>query len=168
MQAPFGAAARRLAIFVRHGTLRAASEAAYQGGLDAALLAAPGHDARGPSKLVRVRYAEPIQRGAVLQVPLRWETTGTAGELFSVLDADLTLTGNGERRTHLRLDGSYRAPFGQAGAALDGAALSRIVAATIRGLLDSVADAIADPAAEPQPGAEPASRWWPEPDTGEP
>ena len=58
MRAPFGAAGRRLAIFVSDGALRAASEAAYQDGLDAGQLTEPVEGA----KLARVQCAKPAQR----------------------------------------------------------------------------------------------------------
>ena len=160
--APFGAAGRRLAIFVSDGALWVASEAAYQDGLDAGQLTEPVEGA----KLARVQYAKPVQRGSTLRVPLRWEVTGPAGELFSVLDADLTLSCAGDGRTHVRLDGSYRPLVGPDGRVPDQAVLSRITTASLCYLLDNVADAIADPAPEPQPGAAPVIRWWP--GTGEP
>lgn len=166
MRASFGVAGRRLATFVRQGALRTASEAAYQNGLDAGLRAGPCDHALGQSKLVRVQYAKPAQCGSVLRVPLRWQATGPAGELLSVLDADLTLSSHGDGWTQLRLDGSYRAPFGQ-DVVLDQAVLSRIAAASIGGLLDGVADAIADPAPEPPPGTEPMIRRWHAADTAE-
>ena len=162
MRAPFGAAGRRLAIFVSDGALRVASEAAYQDGLDAGHLTEPVEDA----KLARVQCAKPVQRGSTLRVPLRWEVTGPANEPFAVLDADLTLSRDGDGRTQLRLDGSYRPPVGPDGRVPDQAAMTRITAASLCYLLDNVADAIADPAPEPQPGAMPIIRWWPS--TGEP
>jgi hypothetical protein len=162
VRAPFGAAGRRLAIFVSDGALRVASEAAYQDGLDAGQLTELIQDA----KLARVQCAKPVQRGSTLRVPLRWEVTGPAGELFSVLDADLTLSCAGDGRTHVRLDGSYRPLFGPDGRVPDQAVLSRITTASLCYLLDNVADAIADPAPEPESGAVPVIRWWP--GTGEP
>jgi hypothetical protein len=156
VRAPFGAAGRRLAIFVSDGALRVASEAAYQDGLDAGQLTEPVEDA----KLARVQCAKPVQRGSTLRVPLRWEVTGPAGELFSVLDADLTLSYGGDSRTHVRLDGSYRPLFASDGRVPDQAVLSRITTASLCYLLDDVADAIADPAPEPQPGVAPVIRWW--------
>jgi hypothetical protein len=147
--APFGAAGRRLAIFVSDGALWVASEAAYQDGLDAGQLTEPVEGA----KLARVQCAKPVQRGSTLRMPLRWEVIGPAGELFSVLDADLTLSCAGDGRTHVRLDGSYRPLVGPDGRVPDQAVLSRITTASLCYLLDNVADAIADPAPEPQPGA---------------
>ncbi len=162
VRAPFGAAGHRLAVFVSDGALRLASEAAYRDGLDAGQLTEPGDSA----KLARVLCGRPVQRGSTLRVPLRWEVMAPAGELFSVLDADLTLSSDGDGRTRMRLDGSYRPPFSPGGRVPDQAGLSRITAASLCYLLDNLADAIADPAPEPQPGAAPIIRWWP--GTGEP
>jgi hypothetical protein len=161
VRAPFEAAGGRLALFVSDGGLRVASEAAYQDGLDAGPLTGPG----GGAKLARVQCAAPVQRGGTLRVPLRWEVTGPAGELFSVLDADLTLSPDRDGRAHLRLDGSYRPPIGPDGQLPEQAVVSRITAASLCYLLDNAADAIADPAPEPQPGAAPFLRWWPGPGT---
>ena len=135
MAARFEVAAGRLAHFVNHGALNSASEAAYEGGLDVGLRVGPFGGIRGLSKLVHVRFADPITRNGSLTVAVRWEAAGTAGELFPVLDADLTLTGDGDERTRLRLDGSYRPPLGRAGAALD-----RVAHGPDRGGDDPLAD----------------------------
>ena len=68
-----------------------ASEAAYKGGLVAGLRVGPFGGVRGLSKLVQVRFTEPVRRDGALRMPVRWEATGAAGELFPVLDGDLTL-----------------------------------------------------------------------------
>jgi hypothetical protein len=36
----------------------------------------------GASKLVSVRLLEPVPRGEVMVLPLRWEATGVTGRLF--------------------------------------------------------------------------------------
>ncbi len=105
----------------------------------------------GLSKLVRVCLAEPVRRGAVVSVPLRWEATGATGELFPVLDADLILARHGAEQSLLTLTGSYRPPFGRAGAALDRTLMNRLASATIRALLNGVCSTITDPAAQPPP-----------------
>lgn len=163
----FEVAAARLTHFVNRGALRTASETAYTDGLEAGLRVGPFGGLRGLSKLVRVRFAEPVQRDRLITMPMRWQTTGPAGELFPVMDADLTLINDGESQTRIRLDGSYRPPFGRAGTALDRAVMSRLAEATIRSLVEGIADAVADPAPELQPGREVAARWWPAIDPGE-
>lgn len=147
----------RLRGLVRRGALDEASDDAHERALETVLRVGPFGAARGLSKLVRVRFAEPSQRGATMVMPLRWEATGMAGELFPVLDADLVLAADGPR-CRLSLAGSYRPPLGGAGAALDRAVMRRVAAATVRDLLDDVAAAIAGPSARRLPGAAAARR----------
>lgn len=153
LEAEFDVATARLTQLINRGALQAPSEAAYEEGVTSLLRVGPFGDARGLSKLVRVSLMEPIRRGVTISAPLRWEATGAAGDLFPVLDADLTLTRHGTSQVRLGLTGSYRPPFGRAGAALDRVIMHRIATATIQSLLGSVADAIADPAAQQQPRA---------------
>jgi hypothetical protein len=165
LEAEFDVAIARLTQLIDKGALQAPSEAAYEEGLISLLRVGPFGEARGLSKLVRVSLMEPIRRGETMNVPLRWEATGAAGDLFPVLDADLILSRHGAGQVRLGLTGSYRPPFGRAGAALDRVIMHRIATATIQSLLASVADAIADPAAQQQPRAGTAPRWRP---VGEP
>lgn len=143
--ARFEVTAARLADFRSRGALPDASEAAYTRGLVAGLDAASFGMLQGLPKLARVRSAEPVQRHGVITMPLRWEITGAPGELFPVLDADLTLTRASEIQTRIRLDGSYRAPFASAAAELGRDAMSRLAVATIGFLLECVADAVTEP-----------------------
>jgi hypothetical protein len=131
---------------INRDALLAPSEAAYEDGLSVVMRVGPFGGARGLSKLVRVRWLEPIRRGATVAVPMRWEATGATGELFPVLDADLILTPQGKDETLVRLTGSYRPPFGRAGAVIDSALMHGIASATIRSLLHSVGVAITDQA----------------------
>jgi hypothetical protein len=150
----------RLVHLVNWGALHGVSEAAYEGGQEAVLRVGPFGGAPGLSKLVQVRALDPVRRGGTTTVPLRWEATGVASELFPVLDADLVLAGDGDNHTRLALVGTYRPPFGKAGAALDTVVLGRVATATIRSLLERVAAAVADPAPDPYPDAETRPRWW--------
>jgi hypothetical protein len=145
---PFHVAWLRLNHLITRSALDSPSEAAYEGGLGADVRVGPFGSMRGASKLVRVRLLGPVHRGDATSIGLRWEATGAAGELLPVLDADLTLSRDGADRSRLRLAGSYRPPFGRAGAALDRAVLHRVATATIRSLLEAVADRITDPAPE--------------------
>jgi hypothetical protein len=152
VEVPFDVATLRLTHLINRGGLCGPSEAAYETGLATVLRVGPFGDVRGLSKLVQVRFLDPVPRGATVTVPLRWEAKGATGELFPVLDADLVLARDGTDRARLALTGSYRPPFGRAGAALDRAIMHRLAMATIRSLLECLADAIIDPAPQQEPG----------------
>jgi hypothetical protein len=165
VDAPFETAAARLVNVLHREALSSACEGVYEGGLAALLRVGPFGAARGLSKLVRVCCAEPVRHGATMTVPLRWEAAGAAGELFPVLDADLFLARHGESQTLVALIGSYRPPFGRAGAALDKAVMHRLAAATIRSLLEELSHAITHPA--PAASVSPqAVAPWPQPAIG--
>ncbi len=159
LAAPFETAAARLTNLLHRDGLRAVCEGAYEGGLAVVLRVGPFGGMRGLSKLVRVCFAEPARHGATITVPLRWEATGAAGELFPVLDADLILARHGEDQSLLTLTGSYRPPFGRAGAALDRALMNRLATATIRSLLEGVSGAITHPAAQHHPACGGGTPW---------
>ena len=159
LAAPFEPAVARLMNLLHRDALRDVCEGAYEGGLAGVLRVGPFGGMRGLSKLVRVCFAEPVRRGATITVPLRWEATGAAGELFPVLDADLILARYGEGRSLLTLTGSYRPPFGRAGAALDGAVMHRLATATIRSLLEGVSSALTHPARQHQPARGAGTPW---------
>jgi hypothetical protein len=105
----------------------------------------PLGDVPGASKLVRVRFLDPVYRGDAMTLGLRWEATGVTGGLFPVLDADITLMPAGEHTSRLALAGSYRPPLGRLGAGLDRVILNQVATATIRALLHEVAGALASP-----------------------
>jgi hypothetical protein len=74
------------------------------------------------AKLVRVRFLDPVYRGDVMTVGLRWEATGPAGSLFPVLDTDIAISPGGQEGTpaveesaRLALTGAYRPPLGRLG-----------------------------------------------------
>jgi hypothetical protein len=166
---PFETAAARLASLLHEGALSGVCDGAYEGGLAAVLRVGPFGGARGLSKLVRVCHLEPARRGATITVPLRWEATGAAGELFPVLDADLVLARHGDGQTLMALTGSYRPPFGRAGAVLDKAIMHRLATATIRSLLERLSEAITHPAPQHQPARQVGAPWlWPATEPGEP
>ncbi len=154
---PAATARARLANLVTGGGLHRASHTAYSSGLDALIRVGPLGDAPLVSKLVAVRFLEPIEREGVTTVGLRWEATGPVTGLFPVLDANLTLTPRGEDRTELTLTGTYRAPFGRVGAALDRALLHRLATMTVAALLTEVSNAITSPAAAAEPGQQTAT-----------
>jgi hypothetical protein len=163
----FGMAAARVTHLIDRKALDGPSETAYEEGLTVLLRVGPFGNVRGLSKLVRVRVLEPVYRGSTLSVALRWEAVGAAGELFPVLDADLTVAEAGPDQVRLTLAGVYRPPLGRAGAALDQMVLHRVANATLRSLVEGVADALVHPAPYEGPAVGPVPTWWPIPEPGE-
>jgi hypothetical protein len=166
------AAQARFTNLLRGNWLAGVSEAAYDGGLTGLLRVGP---AMPTAKLVRVRFLDPVYRGDVMTVGLRWEATGLAGSLFPVLDADIAICPGGQEGTpaagesaRLALTGAYRPPLGRLGAGLDQVVLHRVATATMRQLLGSVAETITHPATAGQAagGTGPAVR--PIPESGMP
>ncbi len=137
------AARARLASLLGGAALSTASHEAWGEG---SARVGPARPVPGLSKLVQVRVREPVQRGAMTVVTLRWEATGASERLFPVLDADITLIPDGDDATLIGLEGVYGLPAGSAGEMLDRAILHRIAAATIRSFLNRLAAAIQDPA----------------------
>lgn len=123
------------------GELGRASQAAYRQGR-AQLGVGPLGDRPALSKLVAVRFLAPLEHAGTPTLPLRWEATGPAGELFPVLDANLIAVPEGPEKTRLVLTGSYRPPLGRFGASLDKATLNRAAHATLRALLSRLADVL--------------------------
>ena len=72
-----GAAQARFVNMLRGNWLAEASGAAYDGGLTGALRVGPADPVA--AKLVRVRFLDPLYRGDVMTVGLRWEATGRLG-----------------------------------------------------------------------------------------
>lgn len=136
----------RLAKLVAEGGLHGSSQAAYEDGFASLIRVGPFGSVRGASKLVRVRFLEPADRGDTLTLGLRWEATGLTSGLFPVLDGDISVGPAGGQATRLVLIGSYRPPLGHLGAGLDRMVLGQVATATVRALLRSIADALASPA----------------------
>jgi hypothetical protein len=139
----FEAGRARLLNLLRDGGLAGASHAAYEAGITV-IRVGPLGNVPGAGKLVRVSFLDPADRDDLLQVGLRWEATGIAGDLFPVLDGDFTLTPAGAV-ARLALAGVYRPPLGWLGARLDEAVLHKIADATFSALLRSVADTLLSP-----------------------
>ena len=97
-------------------------------------------------RLAAVRFLEPVDGNSTTTVGLRWEATGSAAGLFPVLDANLTLTPDGGDRSQLTLIGTYRAPSGRLGAALDRVTLHQLADETVATMLaDELVAAPRDP-----------------------
>jgi hypothetical protein len=135
----FAVARERLMQLAGSGLLLSTSQNAYD--LGTAGLARVGIP--GLSKLVRVQARDLAVTQESVGLAIRWEATGPAGELFPVLDADMTLVRAGERTAVLTMSGVYRPPLGALGQALDRVALHHVAAATIRDFVAQVAARIA-------------------------
>jgi hypothetical protein len=162
----FEAGRVRLLNLLGDGGLAGASHTAYEAGI-AVIRVGPLDSVPGAGKLVRVRFLEPADHDGLLQVGLRWEATGIAGDLFPVLDGDLTLTPAGPDAARLELAGVYRPPLGWLGARLDAAGLHKVADASFGTFLRSVAGTLASPVpATRQSAREPgAARPRPAPET---
>jgi hypothetical protein len=143
----FAAARIGLVSVIRGGALLTASQDAYGEGVVGLARVGPVDSVPGLSRLVEVKFREPVTHGDSVVVALRWEAVGPGSGLFPALDADITLARAGENATSLRLDGAYRPPLGVLGAGLDRAILHQVATATIRGFLDRLGETIAHPAA---------------------
>jgi hypothetical protein len=160
------AAQARFENLVHGNWLAGASEAAYDGALTGLLRVGPGGPAAG--KLVRVSFLDPVYRGDVMTVGMRWEATGAAGALFPMLDANISLSPAGDHAARLALVGSYRPPLGRLGAGLDRGVMHQVAAATMRSLLRDVAVALTSPAPAGYPAAEARHGLRPAPELGMP
>ncbi len=149
---PLSAARARLAVLADRGGLSQVSRSAYDCGLRALIRVGPLGDLPGASKLVDVRFLEPVDRGGVTTVGLRWEATGPAAGLFPVLDANITLAADGDDRTTISFAGPYRAPLGRLGSGLDRAVMHCVADATIGALISDLARALTTPSAGAAPG----------------
>ena len=170
---PIQVARPRLESLVGGGGVSRCAQTAYATGIAGVIRVGPLGDVPGAAKLVRIQFLEPVQRDDGVTLAMRWEAVGPAGGLFPVLDADISLTREGEQATRLALVGSYRPPLGWLGAGLDRAVLRRVAMATIRALLRDIGLCLARspaPAAEsaqadrraglvPGPLAEPEASW---------
>lgn len=156
----FAVAAPRLAELARGRLLDAVSERVYQGGVEYLVRIGPAGLVPGASRLVQVRFAEPVYRDGRMGLALRWEATGVTGGLFPALDADIWLSPDGPDRSRVTLTGSYRPPLGALGERLDQMILHTVASATIRTLLARIAAALEGGPAE---GGEPDLLWQPDP-----
>jgi hypothetical protein len=158
-----GAARARLVNLAHGGWLSGASAAAYQDGLDQLLWAGPFGDVPGLSRLVQAHFLDPIDRDDSTTMAVRWEATGVTGRLFPALDANITLTAEGDQNTRMTLTGVYRSPLGVLGAGIDRALLHHVAAATIHSLMTRMGKALEGRA--PAPGAGAPERWQTGPQT---
>jgi hypothetical protein len=157
-----GAARARLANLVDGGWLGGASQAVYLEGMDHLVRVGPVGGLPGMSRLVRVQFLDPVDRGDCVTVGMRWEAIGMTGGLFPVLDANITLTTTeGQESTLMTLTAVYRPPLGALGAGLDRVLLHRIANATVHSLMTSMARALEGATLAPgEAGEAGAPVWW--------
>lgn len=152
----------RLASLMQGSGLRRSSEEAYHDGLVTTLRVGP---APMLSRLVSVQFRGLVTHADSSLLTVRWQTAGAGGGLFPVLDADITISRDGEDSTRLRLDGSYRPPLGAVGASLDRAVMRRVAASTVRSFVTDMSSVLANPAPEQAPAPEHAAfGWLPDPE----
>jgi hypothetical protein len=164
LSAGFPEAATRLAELTRGSSLRGLSENVYAGGVEYLMRVGPLGAVPGASRLVRVRFAEPLYRYGMMTVSLRWEASGVTGGMFPALDADIRLCEGEDDKATVELTGSYRPPLGTVGAELDRLVLRTVAAATIRTLLSKIVDVLDGD----KEGAAFLEAWSPEPPAAEP
>ncbi len=155
----------RLVNLTRGSSLVSAADDAIGDGYTGLARVGPAGPAPGVSRLVTVSFLDPVMAGETAVLGLRWTATGPGGRLFPALDANITLTADGEQATWLRLAGAYRPPLGALGVRVDAVIMNRVAAATMRSFVRRVAEAIVHPAAATEPGyqAEGAEPYWPPP-----
>ncbi len=161
----FLVACARLVNLTRGSSLVTAAEDAIGDGYTGLVRVGPTGTAPGLSRLVTVSFLDPVLAGETAVLGLRWTATGPGGSLFPSLDANITLTADGEQATWLRLAGAYRPPLGALGTRLDAVIMNRVAASTMRSFVRRVAEAIVHPAAvaEPAHQAEEPEPYWPPP-----
>jgi hypothetical protein len=158
VEAGFAAAQARLASLLRGSWLLGACREAYDEGITGLTTVGPPGAGPGLSRLAEVQFHDLVRRGDTAVLQLRWQVTGGGGSLFPVLDADITLSPDGEHATVLAMAGAYRLPPGAAGAEMDRAIVHRVATATIRSFVNRIGDVIAHPAPVREPGPGTAER----------
>lgn len=138
----YPAARARLANLIHDGSLSGESERAYQDGLDHLHWAGPFGNSPGLSRLVRVRFVHPVEQTGSVSTGMRWEAAGATERLFPALDANITLTAEGDENTRMTLTGVYRPPFGPLGAGLDRVLLHKVATATVHSLMNRLGGAL--------------------------
>jgi len=155
----FAAASSRLGELARGHLLDGLSERVYHGGMEYLLRVGPAGAVPGASRLVWIRFADPVYRDQAMTVAMRWEATGATGGLFPALDADIRIASEDGYRTRVTLTGSYRPPLGALGGRLDRLLLRAVATATIRTLLIRIAATLEG---VPAQASEPATLWLPD------
>lgn len=123
------------------GDLTGWADAAYRDGEE--LRARVGVGGKRPviAKTVTLEVGRPVRSPHQTTIPLAWKATGAPG-LFPQMNADLTIARLGPDMAQLGFSGSYEAPGGPVGQAIDAALLHRIAEASVKSFVDRIADAV--------------------------
>ena len=123
------------------GDLTVWADAAYRDGEE--LRARVGVGGKRPfiAKTVTLHVGRPVRMPNQTTIPLSWKATGAPG-LFPQMNADLTVARIGPELTQLAFRGSYEAPGGSIGQAIDEALLHRIAESSVKGFVDRIGDEI--------------------------
>jgi hypothetical protein len=111
-----------------------------------------GTRGRRVAKTVEITCESPSRGATETWIPVRWEATGAAA-LFPSMDADLIVAAVGPSLTQIALRGTYRAPFGKVGKAMDRMVLHRLAEASVKTLLDRIAVVLEEELAPAKRGA---------------
>lgn len=126
--------------------LKAESTRAFDTGMDVLRSVGP-RGSHGVTKQVRVLLLPAREVDGTTVVPLRWEATGAAGQLFPALDANLCLRAAGAVTTVLTIVGTYAPPLGRVGEVLDRAVMSSAATASVEALARELAASVRQAAA---------------------
>lgn len=153
-----GAARARMADLVEGGWLGGACAAAYQDGITGLLwpVLSDGLPA-APPQLVQTHFLEPVHHDDVTVMGMRWQATGLTGQLFPALDADITLTAEGNQHTQVTLTGVYRSPLGPLSHGLDRALVHQAATTTVASVLTRISGALQNTTPAPGDAGRPES-----------
>jgi len=139
VEQPFAVAEWRL-LNILSGLDGAATAAYREGELLRARIGVGGTDPV-VAKAVRMSVGTPIRGRMETEIPVTWKATGTPG-LFPAMDAGIVAADLGPNLTQIALRGTYDAPFGAVGRALDRTVLHRVAEASVKGFVDRIAHLI--------------------------
>ena len=94
------------------------------------------------AKTVTLDVGRPVRTPHQTTIPLSWKATG-ARNLFPEMNADLRVARVGPDLAQIGFSGSYEAPGGPVGQAIDTALLHRIAESSVKGFVDRIAEAVA-------------------------
>ena len=122
------------------------ADAAHEPHANGAVASAAGYSAaqvapRFLNETVTLDVGRPVRSPNKTTIPLSWRATGAPG-LFPVMNADLIIARLGPDMAQLGFSGSYEAPGGTIGQAIDQALLHRIAESSVKTFVDRIAEAV--------------------------